>query len=245
MIWSALASALHLLALAGGVACVFLRADALGRPLDEQGLRRVFAIDNLYGLVALAWIGSGVWRAFGTVEKGSAYYLHNHLFWGKLLLLGIFLAVEAVPMVTFIRWRIQVGRGQTPDTTRAARLRALHWVELVLIGLIVLCASGMARGLGVVVKQKSAADLAAGERVYTSICASCHGLDGTGRNGTLAADFVHDRARLAKSDDALLRSIERGVPGTAMAAFGAALPESDRRAVLAYIRTRFGEGAPR
>jgi len=245
MIWSALASSLHLLALAGGVACVLLRADALARPLDERGLRRVFAIDNIYGLIALAWIGSGLWRAFGSVEKGGAYYLHNHLFWGKLLLLGLFLAVEAVPMVTFIRWRILVGRGQAVDTTRAARLRTLHWVELVLIVLIVLCASAMSRGLGVVVKHKSAAaDLAAGERVYTSICASCHGLDGTGRGGALAADFVHDRARLTKSDDALLRSIERGVPGTNMAAFGAALSDADRRAVLAYIRSRFGGGAP-
>ena len=60
-------------------------------------------------------------------------------------------------------------------------------------------------------------------------------------NGTLAADFVNDKTRLAKSDEVLLLSIENGVPGTTMVAWGAMVDEQQRRDVLAYIRATFGD----
>ena len=80
-----------------------------------------------------------------------------------------------------------------------------------------------------------------GKRIYQNRCLACHGADGTGMNGTLAADFVNDKTRLAQSDEILLNSIENGVPGTAMVAWGAMVDEQQRRDVLAYIRTTFGD----
>jgi cytochrome c oxidase subunit II len=86
-----------------------------------------------------------------------------------------------------------------------------------------------------------AADLAKGKSVYGTYCLACHQADGTGMGGALAADFVKDKTRLAKTDDQLLASIADGVPGTSMVAWGAMIPEEERKAVLAYIRATYGQ----
>lgn len=86
-------------------------------------------------------------------------------------------------------------------------------------------------------------DAARGEKVYTTFCASCHMADGRGNGGTTAADFVADPARLGKTDDELLESIEDGMTGPvgAMPPWKAALPPQQRRDALAYIRATFGK----
>lgn len=84
-------------------------------------------------------------------------------------------------------------------------------------------------------------DAAAGKTVYSTYCIACHQADGTGMGGALAADFVGDKTRLAKTDEALLKSIAEGVPGTSMVAWGAMTTEADRANVLAYIRATYGQ----
>ncbi len=68
---SALVSALHLLALALGLPGMVLRGRALRGPLDAAGLGRRFAADSAWGLAALLWLGTSLWRAFGGLEKGG------------------------------------------------------------------------------------------------------------------------------------------------------------------------------
>ena len=145
---SAIVSALHVLALAIGLPSVFFRGRALKGPLDAEGLRRLFAADNAWGGAAVLWIGTGLLRAFGGLEKGAHFYLHSRLFWAKVALFATILALEAWPMVTFIRWRIQRGRGQAPDTSSAAALWVLNHVQMSLVVVIVFVASFMARGFG-------------------------------------------------------------------------------------------------
>lgn len=235
----AMISAVHLASLAGGVSCLFLRARALEGPLDERGIRRVLTIDNASGLIVLTWMGSGLWRAFGGLEKGSDYYLANHLFWGKMILLGLGFCFEMWPMITFIRWRGQLARGEAIDTSRAPLLRKLHFGELACVLLILPLASLLSRGVGVP-KKGLDPELARGAQIYAARCVTCHQADGRGLEGKLAADFVGDAARLAKDDATLLRSIEKGVPATTMRAFGGELDEAERRAVLRYVRRSFG-----
>ena len=241
----ALASALHLLSLAGGVTALLLRERALAGPLDAAGVRRVLAVDNFSGIVALTWMGTGFWRLLGGLEKGTDYYLSNHLFWGKMLLLAVAWGFEMLPMLTFIGWRRQLARGREVDTSRVPLLRKLHWPELACVILIVPMASLMARGVGTprpkVAADPAAAEIARGEKVYVARCAPCHQVDGRGFEGKLAADFVGDKTRLRKDDATLLRSIEHGVPSTAMRAFGGEIDEAERRAVLRFIRKRFGD----
>ena len=144
-----LLAALHLLALGVGLGAVWARGRALQAQLDVPGLRRVFYADAWWGIAALLWIGTGLVRAFGGFEKGSFYYLHNHVFWAKMALLVAILVLELGPMIALIRWRGAVARGAVLDTRAASRFARISFVQGILVVLMVLAATAMARGYGV------------------------------------------------------------------------------------------------
>ena len=102
---SAVVAALHYLALAIGLPAVFSRGRALKGPLDDAGLRQLFAADTAWGLAALLWLATGLLRAFAGLEKGSSFYLVSGLFRLKMGLFLVVVALEVWPMLTFIRWR--------------------------------------------------------------------------------------------------------------------------------------------
>jgi putative membrane protein len=141
---------LHLLALGIGLGAVWARARALRGPLDPAGLRRVFHADGWWAAAGALWIGTGLVRAIGGLEKGTEYYLQNHVFWTKMALLLVLLMLEIRPAVTLARWRIQLGRGAQPDTSRAERFARISYLQVVLVLLMVLAATAMARWFGVV-----------------------------------------------------------------------------------------------
>lgn len=145
---SAIVSALHVLALALGLPAVYLRGRALKGLLDRDALHHLFAADTAWGIAAGLWIVTGVLRAFGGLEKGSQFYLQSPLFWTKMILFVTIILLEIWPMVTFIRWRVALGRGQFPDTSRARALYLVNHVEMGLVVIIVFVASFMARGFG-------------------------------------------------------------------------------------------------
>ncbi len=86
--------------------------------------------------------------------------------------------------------------------------------------------------------QASAEDLAAGGRLFRTQCAHCHGLRGDGGKG---ANLAVPRLRHAADDEALLRVIERGIPGTLMP--GTDLNARQARQLAAYVRS-LGRVAP-
>ena len=139
-----LIASLHLLTLPLGLGAVWARSRALRRAQSE--LHHVFLADNLWALAAVLWISTGLLRAFGGLEKGAAYYLHDRAFYVKMALLVTILALEVWPMVTLIRWRIAEGRGATPNLTVASRLARISQMQAVLVILIVFAATAMARG---------------------------------------------------------------------------------------------------
>jgi putative membrane protein len=144
-----LLAALHLLALGIGLGAVWARGSALQAQLDAAGLRRVFSADTWWGVAALLWIGTGLARAFSGFEKGAFYYLHNHLFWAKMGLLTAILLLELGPMITLVRWRRLVARGDVPDTRVASRFARTSFVQAALVILMVFAATAMARGYAV------------------------------------------------------------------------------------------------
>jgi putative membrane protein len=145
---SAIVSSLHVLALALGLPAVFLRGRALKGALDGAGLRRLLAADNVWGLAAALWIVTGLLRAFGGLEKGTEFYLQSPLFWVKMALFAVVLLLEIRPMITLIRWRRQLARGQAPDTSPARTHYTINHVELAIVVIMVFVASFMARGFG-------------------------------------------------------------------------------------------------
>ncbi|HKW91021.1 MAG TPA: DUF2214 family protein [Methylomirabilota bacterium] len=145
---SAIVSALHLLALAIGLPAVFLRGRGLKGRLDTEGLRRLLAADNAWGIAALVWVVTGLLRAFGGLEKGTEFYLRSPLFWIKMALFLVVLVLEVQPMLTFIRWRSQLRNDLPVDTSAARRLYTINHIELAIVVVMVFVASFMARGFG-------------------------------------------------------------------------------------------------
>src|SRR5207249_9800122 len=85
---------------------------------------------------------------FGGLEKGTAFYLASPLFWLKMVLFATVVLLEVWPMVTFIRWRRALRRGEAPDTGAAPRLHVINHVQMGLVVVIVFVASFTARGIG-------------------------------------------------------------------------------------------------
>jgi putative membrane protein len=131
-----------------GLGAVWGRARALRGTLDTAGLRRVFALDGLWGLAFLLWLVTGLWRVLGGVEKDTSYYLQQPMFHAKMGLLLIVLILELSPMITLIRWRGAARRGETVNTTRALTLARISSLQTLLVILMVFAASAMARGVG-------------------------------------------------------------------------------------------------
>lgn len=143
-----LIAAVHLLALGIGLGAVVGRARALRTPVDEEHLKTAFFWDSLWGLSAVLWISTGIWRAFGGLEKGSAYYLQSTAFWIRMALLLAIVVLEVRPMIALIRWRRARNKGSVPDVSSAPILARISAIQAVLVVGMVLAATAMARGIG-------------------------------------------------------------------------------------------------
>lgn len=144
---------LHLVALGIGLGAVWARGRLLSeRPLTVASARRAFVADSWWGVAAALWIFTGLWRLIAGTEKATTYYMHDHVFFAKMGLLALILALEVWPMVTLIRWRVAVTRaGETwrADETRAGVIARISYAEALLVIGMVIAAVTMARGYGV------------------------------------------------------------------------------------------------
>jgi len=138
----------HLLGLGIGLGAIWGRRAALLEVPEPSAIRRVLRTDTWWGIAAGIWISTGLVRAFGPFEKGKDYYLHNHWFWTKMLCLGLILLLEIAPMATFIQWRQRLAHHETVDTSKAALFARTSAVQVILLLVMVLAATAMARGLG-------------------------------------------------------------------------------------------------
>ncbi|MBC3346133.1 DUF2214 family protein [Pseudomonas sp. SWRI196] len=142
-------AAIHLLAFALGFWAVLARGTALRRLAGGMdAVRNVLMADNLWGLSALVLLVTGGMRAFGGFEKGTDYYLHQPLFHLKMTLFVLILLLEIAPMIALIKWRMALGKGHAIDPSKAGRFARISHIEALLLVLMVIAATGMARGVG-------------------------------------------------------------------------------------------------
>lgn len=124
--------------------------------------------------------------------------------------------------------------GRTPGNGMA-HIRPTFWIGLLLAG-------GLFTG-------PESETLARGGRIYEDRCDACHGLRGDGRGrytdelDTPPASFTHGVFKFRSSgtgspptDEDLLRTLERGVRGTAMLPWPG-LSRRDKLAVIRYVRS--------
>ena len=141
-------AAVHLLALALGFWAVLVRGTAFRRLADGRAeVRSVLVADNIWGISAVVLLITGGMRAFGGYEKGTDYYLHQPLFHLKMTLFVLILLLEIAPMVTLIKWRIALARKVAIDAGRAKLFARISHMEALLVLLMVVAATGMARGV--------------------------------------------------------------------------------------------------
>lgn len=141
-------AAIHLLAFALGLWGVLVRGSAFSRlAAGTAQVRNVLVADNVWGISAIVLLITGLMRAFGGFEKGTDYYLQQPLFHLKMTLFVIILLLELMPMITLIKWRIALGRGASIDLGRAKLFARISHMEALLMMLIVIAATGMARGV--------------------------------------------------------------------------------------------------
>lgn len=143
---------IHLLALGIGLGAIYARARATHRLKDgPDTLRDAFVADAWWGIAALLWISTGLWRAIAGLEKASSYYWTNHVFYAKMGLLVLVIALEIWPMVTLIRWRAASRQGSIPSaelSTTGVRIARISDVQTLLAIGMVIAAVLLARGYG-------------------------------------------------------------------------------------------------
>jgi PQQ-dependent dehydrogenase (methanol/ethanol family) len=75
-------------------------------------------------------------------------------------------------------------------------------------------------------------EIATGRSRFQQLCTSCHGDDAKGGRGP---NLTTGDWRWGRSDDAIVKNIQQGIPGTEMPRFP--VSESDGKAIVAYLRS--------
>lgn len=143
-----LLAALHLLALGVGMGAVWMRGLSLRHASEPTELQRVFRADTMWGIAALVWLSTGLARAFAGYGKGVDFYLNSQMFHLKMGLLALILLLEAWPMLSLLRWRLNMRQGVTPRLSAAPALARISFAQALILVLMVFAATAMARAIG-------------------------------------------------------------------------------------------------
>jgi putative membrane protein len=149
MIKSALCAFLHFLPVFGIFATVFFEWQTMSRTPTHAEARRIQTCDRWFGIFAAVVLVVGFLRVF-YFEKGKAFYFSNPYFRAKLALFVLVGLLSIYPTIRFIKWGAQTKQGLAPLVPAAeyARIMLMLRAELVLLLGMALCASLMARGVG-------------------------------------------------------------------------------------------------
>ena len=149
MVTTALMAFLHHLLAFTLAACLVYEFIAYHKNMGLAEIRRIQRVDLIYGISAGLLLLIGFLRVF-FFEKGINFYLNNPFFWVKMaafLLVGL-LSID--PTIRYIRWNRTLRQNEVPEIseTEYKRTRFLLSLEVIGIGVILLAAPMMARGIG-------------------------------------------------------------------------------------------------
>ena len=139
----------HFVAVFGIFATIFLQWQTMSASPTLADARRIQISDRWYGILAGVVLVVGFLRVY-FFEKGTDFYVGNPFFYAKLTLFALVGLLSIYPTVRYLKWRAQTRQGLAPVVAAgeykwiALALR----VELVLLLAMAVCASLMARGVG-------------------------------------------------------------------------------------------------
>lgn len=148
---SAMLAFVHHLAAFTLVAAISAELVLFERDLSIGQARKIQRADMVYGISAGALVVAGLLRVF-YFEKGGSYYFHNVFFMVKVSLFLVVALLSIYPTVLFLSWNksFKAGLLTQPTDVQFRRVRLhLRWELLGVVG-ILLCASLMARGIGMI-----------------------------------------------------------------------------------------------
>ena len=119
--------------------------DSLRNPEDPRAIRRALVGDAWWGVAAIVWLATGLWRVFGGTETAPAYYGASNAFAIKMGLFLVVVGLEIWPSTTLMRWR---RKKADPDPRDVGRIEIISYVQVALVVAMALAAVSMARGVG-------------------------------------------------------------------------------------------------
>lgn len=117
--------------------------------VDGRVARLLLRVDLFYGssaaLIILVGVSRVIWGA-----KGWDYYQGQPFFWAKMAMFALIGLISIAPTTTFLRWVKQAGAdaAHVAPAAEVSRTRRLVMIETMLVALLLLFASLMARGIG-------------------------------------------------------------------------------------------------
>lgn len=136
---------LHFLSILTIAATVLGEYLLLKPVMTRQEIGRLSKIDAFYGLAAIVLLGAGLTLWFGGISKPTFYYSKNWIFHLKVGLFAFVGILSIYPTVFFIKQR----KGDAAETiTIPSKLIWMIRLELILLLIIPLLATLMARGIG-------------------------------------------------------------------------------------------------
>lgn len=147
----AIAAYLHFLSIFALFALLCIEHLQFKLPLDLQRARRLIIVDTAYGISAGLVLATGLARVIW-YGKGLDYYLGNSLFHAKVGLFILVGLISVVPTFVFLNWRNSLKAGEIPQVSagKARLVTLVIRLELLLLLIIPLLATLMARGHGVI-----------------------------------------------------------------------------------------------
>ncbi|MED5621047.1 DUF2214 family protein [Ideonella sp. BN130291] len=149
MLANALVAYAHFVAAFGIAATLFFEWFTYSRNLTAREARRLVLADRWYGVFAAALLVAGFTRA-ALFEKGWSFYAQSPLFHAKLTLFILIGLLSVYPTIRFLKWGPDLKAGRAPqvtDTQHRMISSSLN-AEIVLLVPLLLCASLMAKGVG-------------------------------------------------------------------------------------------------
>ncbi len=130
-------------------ALVFERIRLKPSPDRGEAISLILA-DVVYGGAGIVLLISGILRvrSFG---QGTEFYVHNPIFWVKIVLFIVVGLISLYPTITYILWALPISKGDLPEVSEklVQRLRFVLNIELIGFCIIPLFATLMARGVGI------------------------------------------------------------------------------------------------
>ncbi len=134
------------------------------------------------------------------------------------------IVLQGVPGTLMAGWNRSLTDKEIADISTLIR----HWESLQNAGITLPAVEAVPLDM-------SPAAIATGNKLYSVLCAQCHGTQGY---GTRIAPALNNNTFLQQTSDAAIQQIiSKGAQGTAMPAWGGRLSEADIDTITAYLRS--------